>query len=372
MRQGLYLKLAQWPEPWRTAWEALSIPPDSLFTPAAAATDLRPATKGMYLESICLYLGFLQRHNRLTAPFSPANLVTQANVEAFADEQQARNLRNSTIRMRLATLAAGVRLIFPRTNVRFITHPAGRTLDKALPYRPRRVDIRDHREILQCAIDLNKTAMAGAPKGHNLTALRDAALIGVLAWVGIRRRALTIAELGQNLNFKGGRYWISFDSDDTKTGSSFALPLPVALNKVLHDYIHIARPALGGAATPALWMSSRRGPLSPRGIDEAVRARTLQWFGTKRGTHWFRKCITTTIRLTHPELALDAAIVLDHSLAVAEKHYDMATVVTAAQRHDKHITEKVAKTALRADAAFKRVTPPRTAARLRLRGPGAW
>ena len=86
----------------------------------------------------------------------------------------------------------------------------------------------------------------------------------------------------------------------------------------------------------------------------------------------FARCRAHGTGQPHPELALDAAIVLDHSLAVAEKHYDMATVVTAAQRHDKRITEKVAKTALRADAAFKRVTPPRTAARLRHRGPGAW
>lgn len=370
MRPVLHLKLAQWPEPWRTAWEALLVPADSLFTPAAAAAALRPATTGLCLEAISLYLAFLQRHNRLTEPFTPANLVTQANVEAFADEQHARNLQNATIRIRLESLAAGVRLMFPQADVSFITHPAGRTLRKALPSRPRRVDIRDHREILQYAIDLNKTAMAGAPKGHNLTALRDAALIALLAWGGIRQRALASAELGQNLYFKGGRYWISFDSDDTKTGRSFALPLPAALNPVLDDYIHIARPALGGAATPALWMSARRGPLSAGGISAAVRARTLQWFGAEHGTHWFRKCITTTIRLTNPELALDAAIVLDHSIAVAEKHYDMATAVTAAQRHDKRITEKIAKTALRADAAFKRVTPRQTAARPRHRVPG--
>jgi len=51
---------------------------------------------------------------------------------------------------------------------------------------------------------------------------------------------------------------------------------------------------------------------------------------------------------------MDAALVLDHSLAVANAHYNMGKGVIAAERHNKRMAQKIESTAARADAVFRK------------------
>jgi len=274
-------------------------------------------------------------------------------VKAFADDQKARGLRDSTLHCRLRTLADALRMMAPEMDVRFITHPGNRPLRQIFPPVPRRVEVRDSRELLQYARDLHDQGLKGTSYDNGNTALRDAALLGLLACHGTRCRAVHEMRIEQNLFYRDGRYWARFSEANTKMGRSYELPLPDALTPLFDDYLRIARPALGGAKTDCLWVSVRQGPLSKQALAAAVAARTRAWTGTPHGPHWLRKCLTTTVRMTAPELALDTAIVLDHSMAVAQQHYDMGTGVAAAMRHSARMSTRVKETESRANAAFR-------------------
>jgi len=342
----------------------------SLFAPAARTADLRPATFDMRLEAVSVFLSFVERSGLLQRSDDPAVLVTEVTIQAFVDEQHARGVLNTTIRIRLEALAHALRMMFPERDFTFVRRPAGRSLDRALPNRPRRVEVRDHREIIAQAQEHHRQGLAGIGYANGRIALRNAALIALVAWQGTRLSAVAAMEV-TDLVRKDGRYWVNLDNNHTKMGRSYHCPLPEELTPIFDDYLAIARPALCRSGTTRLWVGIDGGPLSKQGLSLVFRTRTESWFGVARGPHWCRKCITTTVRLVAPDLAMDAALVLDHSLAVANAHYDMAKGVSAAERHNKRMTKKMEQTAARADAVFRKLLAKEDFHRLRRR-PDQW
>jgi hypothetical protein len=356
MTERLGLPFLDWPSTWQIAWEGAITPSDSLFSDQAAVSDLRPDTLDIREEALSMYLGFIKR-NRLTDPsvaLESDGDPSAWHIQAYVDEQRARGVCNTTLYLRVQALTHALRMMWPGMDFRWLQRPGGRSLRAVLPCRPRKVEVRDHRELLQRALDLHAEGLTGKGYAGGKIALRDAAIIALLSWQGTRVRALTEMKQGTSLFYRGGRYWVAFGADNTKMHHTYEIPLPAILNQVFHDYLAIARPLLGGHASDALWMSISHGPLTYRGITEIARSRTLEWFGKERGPHWFRKCITTTVRLVAPELALDAAIVMDHSLVVAQEHYNMAKGVAAALRHEHRMDQRMAETADRADSVFRR------------------
>jgi integrase len=372
MKPRLSLPRARWPNAWRTGWERATAPSNSLFSPSAKAAGLRAGTLSMREEALEMFLGFMDRSGRLQAESLPGDVVAEATIQAYVDEQKARGLLNSTIVIRLTSLVDGLRMIFPGMPFDFILHPGGRPLSEALPHRPRRVEVRDHRELLALALALNQEGLRGTSYAGGKTALRDAAIIGLLAAQGTRVRSLAAMELNRDLVRREGVYCVILDDEDTKMGQPYECPLPKALTPVFDDYLQIARPGLGGCSTTKLWLSISREPLTKKGLTEVARTRTRTWFGAAKGTHWFRKCIVSTIRLVAPELAGDAALVLDHSPAIAQQHYDMGNGVAAAQRHNERMERLFSRTAARADAAFRDSMPKANFMQMRRTKPGCW
>jgi hypothetical protein len=372
MTRRLTLLIKDWPTPWRAAWEQAIKPRESLFEDVADFSALRPGTLDIREEAVGVYLGFLRRHG-LPDPMLPSPAGREGwHIDAFIAEQRARGVANSTLHIRMQALTHALRMMWPTVDFTWLQRPGGKSLRRALPYRPRKIEVRDNRELLQRALDLHAEGLTGKGYAEGKIALRDAAVMALLAWHGTRARALTGMRIDSSISLRHDRYWVAFDVDDTKMHHRYEIPLPVALTRVFDDYLHSARPHLGGLTSNALWMSISREPLTQRGVTEIARSRTLQWFGVERGPHWFRKCITTTVRLVAPELALEAAIVMDHSLAVAQEHYNMAKGVAAAQRHEERINRRIAQTHGRADEFFRRSLPANEYLALRRIPPGEW
>ena len=370
--ERLALLFEDWPTHWQTTWGDAISPGDSLFSDRADARDLRPATLDIREEALSLYLGFLRRHGLPDPAIVPNDEAAAWHIQAFVDEQRTRGLANSTLYIRLQALTHALGMMWPKADFGWLQRPGGRSLRRALPHRPRKAEVRDHRELLQRALDLHAEGLTGKGYAGGKIALRDAAVMALLAWHGTRARALTEMQIGRSILLRGDRYWVAFDDDDTKMHHTFQMPLPAVLNCVFDDYLHSARSGLGGDTSDALWMSISREPLTQRGVTEIARSRTLEWFGVERGPHWFRKCITTTVRLVAPELALEAAIVMDHSLAVAQDHYNMAKGVAAAQRHEQRISRRVQETRAAADQFFQRSMDRNNYVKFRRSSPGQW
>ena len=247
MRVRLALPMAEWPDAWRNGWEQALAPADSLFAPNAGSADLRAGSLRIRHEAVRTFLGFLARSGRLVDAMPASLVVTPDNIEAYVEEQRARGVRNSTLRLRLGALHGALRMIFPGQDLTFVRRPGGHPLRLTFPHKRRHVEVRDHRELLARAAELHAQGLAGKGYAGGRIALRDAAIIGLLSCQGIRSRALAEMQVEQHLFAMNGCYWVDLAAENTKMGRHYAAPLPVELTPILEDYLTKARPGLGGA-----------------------------------------------------------------------------------------------------------------------------
>jgi hypothetical protein len=252
----------------------------------------------------------------------------------------------------LACLHAALRLLAPRAAVDFIRRPGGIALDRALPSSPRRVTVRDFRELLDRTCQLYHEGLAKRSTLRGKEAIRDAAILGLLTLRGPRVASLAAIEIGKHLTRHDSGYWLWLTEDIIKTEPSISYPLDDVLTPILDTYLGEVRPAFGGNATTSLWLWVTGTDLCAGTIAGIVRRRTLAWFGEARGPHWFRKCLTTTVTLESPELALDVTKILGHSPEVAIRNYNMASAAAALRRHGTRLSARRKATAGLAARAF--------------------
>jgi integrase len=341
MKYRVALPIGQWPERHRIAWERATAPAESLFDEGSAAARLRPQSISTYQIAYECWLGFLDRHGYLDDPVVPAvKAVTRERLDAYVAEQRTRGNGNVVIKKRLVGLYQAAHLMWPEADLDFIRYPGGVSLDRALPSTPRRVSVRDSREVLDRACQLYQEGCATRSSARGRRAIRDAAIIGLLAFSAPRVGSLAAMRVRTHLTKCDGSYWIWLGENDTKTGISTSYPLDDALTPIFDDYLDNVRPLFGGNATPGLWLGTGGTVLHVTSIGYIVRQRTTQWFGEGRGPHWLRKCLTTTAVMESPELALDAARLLGHGPEVSLRNYNLANASGAMRRLSKLISTK--------------------------------
>jgi hypothetical protein len=348
----LALPITEWPEHIRAAWLRATSSPTSLFAAGTAAAKLSPATVRARADALENWFGFLN-HQGMLDPCRGDVLVTAELLDRYVAEQRNRGNRNSTIAHRLEGLHGALRLITPDRDFSLILRPGGRSLSRALPFVPRAVTIESPQDLLDLALALFQKGLAGQSYSGGKMAIRDAALIGILATRAPRNGALSQVELGQQLYERDGTYWLSFREKDMKGDQPLGYPLPTALTPVLNTYFQHVRSELGGNHTTRVWVGARNQPVSAAALAKAVRRRTRECFGTAHSPHWFRKCLTTTAALEAPEMVLDVCTMLGHSPSVSLRHYNEAIGAAAAQRQDARISRLQKETRLLARRAFR-------------------
>jgi hypothetical protein len=347
------LPIAVWPEPDRAAWQRAIAPATSLFDTGAAAAKLRPRTIAGYAQALGNWFGFLQRRGELE-PRSVLDLVTPERLDLYVEEQRSRGNRDGTIAKRLEGLHAGLKLIAPLRDYRFILRPGGLPLSRALPFVPRPVQLETPEDLLGLALALYREGRAGRSYAGGRTALRDAALIGILATRAPRIGSVAAMQLGRHLQKRGETYWVWLEEQMMKGGNPLGYALPTAVTPLLDAYLISVRPAFGGNDTPYLWLGPRdKAAVSAAGLAKIVCRRTKAYFGTSRGPHWIRKCLTTAAALDSPERALDVCTMLSHSPAVALKYYNAAGATVAGRRHDQRVSRLQERTRQVAIEAFR-------------------
>lgn len=234
--------------------------------------------------------------------------------------------------------------------------PAEFPLDRAMPSTPKRVSVRDFRELLERTCELYQAGLAERSRVRGRKAIRNAAILGLLALRAPRLGSLTAIEIGVHLTKPNDRYWLWLGEDIVKTETSNSYPLDDVLTPILDTYLADVRPSFGGNATTKLWLCTTGMPLRAAGITKVVRRQTKIWFGEARGPHWFRKCLTTTVTVESPELALDATRLLGHGPDVA-LDYNMACSTAALRRHGARVSARRRATAGLAARAFNEEAP---------------
>lgn len=338
----LSVRHAEWPAADRAAWDAALAPAESLFDEHGGATErYSEAALRKFAAANSQWLSFLARAGELDADQPPAIRATPDRLNGWVAEQRARGNRGTTIYGRLRDLHAALSLMAPEADLSFILKPGGRSLRRLLRPSPRWVDIRDPRDLLARALALFEVGRSGRGYAKGAAAVRDAALLGLLAVHAPRIGSIARMDIGTQLRATDEGYRIDFGEEDTKTRRPLAYDLHPELVPVFAHYLDVVRPGLLAARhTGRLWIGVTGGAMEGRGLAEAVRRRTQSWFGRPEGPHWFRKCLRSFAADVAPEAALDAAKMLGHGPQVSIDHYTRATAARAMRRHGARVTRK--------------------------------
>lgn len=324
-----------WPETDRQLWHLRTAPSPGLFGPNRLARRLRPATLRKALQEYCAWLGFLERRGELDPGEPPASRVTLTRLDAYVEEQRDRGNRNATIRGRLCGLRMTLRLIAPEADTRFLVRPHGVSLRRWLPDEPRArrfLHVRDIADRAQVHFDMG---LSGRGYAGGACAIRDAALMGLLAMRGPRIASVAAMTLGEDIAKVGDRWMVRLPAEHVKTDEWIAWVVPEELTRIIDAYVDRVRPGMtsGCQPTTAFWIGVGGKPLTKRGLTEVVRSRSHQWFGWRFGPHAFRRFITTTVAAEAPELLPEAAAMQGHSTDVQMRHYNDAKADAAARRY---------------------------------------
>jgi integrase len=330
----LSLPFAAWPADDRRLWKMRTTPSAGLFGPDRLARRLRPATLRKARLDYCDWLGFLARQGLLDPDATPDARATPAQLDAFIEDQRARGNSNAAIRTRLAGLRMALRLIAPEADTRFIVRPHGVPLRRWLPDQPRARPFLHLRDIADRAHQHFQAGLAGRGYARGACAIRDAVLMGLLAMRGPRIASVAAMTIGDHIWHEGGRWVVRLPSEHMKTHEPISWPLPDEMTDMIDTYVDAVRPRLAGAvATDAFWIGVGGAPMTTRGVTEAVRRRSRQWFGWSFGPHACRRFITTTVATEAPELLPETAAMLGHGTETQMKHYNDAKADAAARRY---------------------------------------
>lgn len=341
----LCLPQEDWPEPERSAWARALRPREGLYDEAGAASERRPRTIAGVAEAVGHWLAFLGSQGWLEFVETPLARVTPARLDAFVASQLARGVSARTIAGRVGGLASALRWMTPGCDVGFIRRPRGVPIARALGVQAQPVETVDALDLFARAVALSEAGMARLPGRIGEAAVRDAALLGLLALFAPRVGEVAALHLGEHLIEENGTFRLVLPGSMTKTKRGRGFPLAESLAVLIRRYLEHVRPGWepeGGA--PQLWLGARRRALSREVIQEIVGKRMRTWTGQRRGATWFRKCLTTTSAMRGPSFAFDTALVMGHGPVVALRHYAMATAVAAADRHQERLRRLRAET----------------------------
>ncbi len=350
------LLLEDWPAQDRVLWQQAFQKPEDLFDEAGAAHELRPMTRRNYARAYGVWLAHLGDNGTLDPVATPAARVTPERLDGWVAAMRALDRKNNTIRQYIIDLYSMLRLIAPEADMGFLLKPRGRPLSTWLPVEEKAAAPIDITDVLKRVHALHQQGLQARTVFAKRGALRDAALLVLLAMRAPRVSNLAMMQLGQHLRGTAASLFdVSFTGDEMKAHRSLGWPLDAGCAAAVHDYIEIGRGLFPGANdTDALWLGHHGERLDEVGIAALVRRHTLAWFGIAYGPHKFRKWLRDSAARRSPEAAFDAAEVSGHSVAVSLKHYAEASEVGAALRHGEHVRALRQQTALLAKRAFAR------------------
>lgn len=328
--------VSDWPEPDGPLWLAAKAAATSgRLLGRGLAGRLRPASLWHYEEAYGAWVAFLGERGELGAGVAPANRVTPERLDGFVAVMLERGNLGISITRRLLGLYSALRILAPGHDWRWVARPGGVAMESLFDTAPRPRRPRSARELFDWGMELLATADQPTSPYEQALQLRDGLLIALLASRGMRLGELCGLTLGRSLfRPRGGVRWrMEWAPENRKAGGTLGYWVPEVVGPYLDHYLEKARLLLlGGRGSEAVWVSQRRGPLAPCGLQAIILRRSAACFGADQAfrPHVFRHALTTAAALEAPEHPGLAASILGHGVVVSEKHYNRASGVQAA------------------------------------------
>ncbi len=330
----------RWPDVDRELWTHYTTPGDPFDDPRYGA-GLRPATLEKIAKGYRAWLNFLDTRGVLDPEVPPFARLTRKRLQAFACELRKRGNADYTIIGRFSELQLAMKIMAPDEDRSWICRPRGMSIYALLPKTKRVLVVPDSQVLYEWAIELMDAAKQQPTLREQLCSYRDGLMIAMLSARARRIRAMHDVSEGQELVRTAAGYRLEFCSDQIKTQKRDTVSLPKTLTPYIDHYMREVRPTLlGQARHNAMWVRTGGGPLTAKGIQHQVTARTKKRFGTGFGPHRFRHSIATTVSLRLPEAPGVAAGLLGISKDVVENSYNRAKQVEAAIAYDRLIERR--------------------------------
>ncbi|MGO8869097.1 MAG: hypothetical protein ACLQME_21620 [Alphaproteobacteria bacterium] len=329
--------VTEWPAPDQAAWATAHVAGNP-FEPGGLAVRWALATRWMVANGYGLWLTWLKGRGWLDLQQLPGARITKERVAAYvADLQPGRS--PFTVQARVQQLGDALRAMSPKDDWGWILRAAGRLRSCAVSVRNKRSRLRTPAQLAELGDGL--MAQAKGPTTAAARDYRDGLIIKLLAHRPIRARNLTAITCGGQLVSRGGAWWLSFGTAETKATQPLEFPLPANLAPQLERYLAHWRPLLltragrqAAATTSALWVSSIGTPMIYASIAYQVRRHTRAAFGAAINPHLFRDCAATSIAIVDPEHVHIIMDILGHStLTTSERHYNQARGLEAGRRY---------------------------------------
>ena len=322
-----------WPAPLTLAWD----------TAVGTRRGRRrsPETYHSYAAGVGIYLGYLQSEGLLDARATLAEMVSPERMDAYFDWLAEHGNAPHSILGRFRQLHAALRMMHPLGEFGFVTRPDGIPLRQTMEMWRRVLFIPDARHTVFWAQALFRDALClpvGLPRQLQI---RDAAMIGILAELAPRARAMQALSLSRHL-VRTQEGWMLRQHGAIMKGQRTVLELPLSdrVGVILERYVAVERRALlRGQDHDALWVAKDGGPLGRSGLDLMIARRSKARFGVGFGPHRFRTSLTTTRAAAGGSHPLDASLILGHSATTSLRNYNRARAIEASRAHDERIAQ---------------------------------
>ncbi len=330
------LPFDDWPAIDRQLWNRARRPARRLDAPGWAS-NWRPATAEMVLIGYGCWLAWLSDTQQLDAEASPVERIDTERALAFADHLDA-HLAGATVDITIRGLHRAVWAMEETTRFRWLDRLARHYANKSPPMRNKAARVVPSSELFEYGVELMQGALTRdrAPI-HGALQYRNGLLLAFMAAHPERRRNIVDLQIEHTL-FRGPtRYRFRFEAAATKTRRVRALSVTDRLTSPLDAYLNDIRPILVSRSRTEdrgyLWLAMDGIQLCGNAITNIVSNLTEDRFGRRVSPHLFRDCANTSVAIEDPQHIGIAMSVLGHTnLRTGEKHYNMATSLTASRR----------------------------------------
>lgn len=328
------LKIEDWPEGDRVAWEVALAPGDLLDGSMGAAHHWSADTRDHRRKAYGRWLTSRIAAGNFDPAATPASRINRDAVSAYISELQAQ-VAPHTVSGYVAGLHAVAMAFDPDAEWGWLRRIVRKLEAIGRDSKDKHSRLRPAPEILNWAISRLQELERDPPKRFVATHYRDALMVGLLiSCPAMRLRNLTSIEIGNHLISRSDGWQLRFSGAEMKARKPVEMRVPAVLDPFLECYLEYHQPALlNGARSDRLWITQYGKPMRDRAVYSRISIVTERAFGLPINPHLFRDCAVTFVALNDPKHIGIAAPILGHTdPRTTERHYIQAQQVEAGRR----------------------------------------
>jgi site-specific recombinase XerD len=335
-RQRRTLKVCEWPEADRIAWEAACRPSHRLKK-GGSASYLKARSQDDYARRYGLFLGFLRIKRVFDRNAATAAHVTPENIKPYLDDLASR-VQSGTAWNSISMVRRAAQFIAPDVDFRWLLEIEN---DLAFVMQPKSKLNRfvSAERLVEAGLALIEDAKQIRADFKRARAIRNGLILALWTLCPSRRKNFATLEIGKTFRRVKGSWWITIAENETKTRQRpEERPVAEWMTPYIEQYLTEARPILltqRKQETDALWISDKtRGPMTEHYFSSLLSQVTLKNVGIAISPHLFRTAAATTLAEAKGDMPHLASALLNHvHPPITEEHYNRASSLNAGKEY---------------------------------------